>query len=457
MREPSPSTLRESATDLIDFERRRRRAPRIVLRWAFAKLCDQSMRVVDLLLALVLLIVFIPLWSLLMLLTLGRTPRFCCETLLGRDMKPFTRFSLNLPRRGVGGFFRRLHLDAFPVLLAIFSGKMAFVGPRAVAPGEIDARHRVNRRRFEVRPGLVGLWWVRHQGNIDFDPEAVTDAEYVDTRSPRGDLGVLARAGMVMAHSGGEQLPHRHDLQILGIPLHNLTMTEALDNIMALFGGTANAQVAFVNADCANIAYRDKEYLNILQHCRYVLADGIGMKLAGKILRDPIRQNVNGTDLFPLLCERMQGTTHGIYLLGGKPGIVDRVADWVLTQYPDTAVLGKHHGYYSPAEEQDIIADIAHSGATVLLVAFGVPRQEKWLAQHLTSTGVRVGMGVGGLFDFYSGNIARAPAWMREIGMEWFFRFLQEPGRLWKRYFIGNVVFLWRVQMERRRRTTREN
>jgi len=415
------------------------------------------MRLVDLLLALLLLIGLAPLWCVVLLLSLNRIPRFRAITLLGRAMTPFTIFSVNIPATGLGGLCRRLRLEAFPALLSIISGKMAFVGPRAVAQGELDTRERIVRRRFEVRPGLVGLWWLRHQTNIDFDPEAVIDAEYVDSHSPRGDLGMLARVGMVMAYGGRGSHPHRDQLNILGITLHNVTMEESLAKIIALQNGTSSRQIAFVNADCANIAFRDSEYLVILQQCELVLADGIGMKLAGKILHDPIRQNVNGTDMFPLLCERMHGTSHGMYLLGGKPGIVDGVVEWVQSNFPDMVVCGSHHGYFTPVEEPAIIADIASSGADVLLVAFGVPHQEKWLARHLAETGVRVGMGVGGLFDFYSGNISRAPAWMREIGLEWFYRFLQEPGRLWKRYFIGNAVFLWRVQMERRRRKTRDN
>ncbi len=92
---------------------------------------------------------------------------------------------------------------------------------------------------------------------------------------------------------------------------------------------------------------------------------------------------------------------------------------------------------------------VRDSGADLLLVALGAPRQDLWIKKNIASTGARVAMGVGGLFDFYSGRIPRAPLWMREIGMEWFYRFTQEPGRLWKRYFVGNAVFLYRVIKER--------
>ncbi len=127
----------------------------------------------------------------------------------------------------------------------------------------------------------------------------------------------------------------------------------------------------------------------------------------------------------------------------------ESVREWIETNYPEVTVSGCHHGYFSPEEEPEVIARINRSGADLLLVAFGAPRQDIWIDEHLEKTGAKVAMGVGGLFDFYSGNTARAPLWMREMGMEWLFRFTQEPGRLWKRYFVGNGVFLYRVMLEK--------
>ena len=119
------------------------------------------------------------------------------------------------------------------------------------------------------------------------------------------------------------------------------------------------------------------------------------------------------------------------------------------SQFPELPVRGYHHGYFSPEELPEVIADIKASRAEVLLVAFGVPKQDQWIEEHLGETGALLAMGVGGLFDFYSGRIPRAPAWIREVGMEWFYRFWQEPRRMWRRYFVGNAVFLTRVVRER--------
>jgi N-acetylglucosaminyldiphosphoundecaprenol N-acetyl-beta-D-mannosaminyltransferase len=113
-------------------------------------------------------------------------------------------------------------------------------------------------------------------------------------------------------------------------------------------------------------------------------------------------------------------------------------------------ISGAHHGFFSEAEEADVLETIRRSGAAVLLVAFGAPKQDLWISRNLAAAQVRVAMGVGGLFDFYSGRIPRAPSWMRELGLEWMYRFIQEPRRMWRRYFVGNVVFLYRVFCYRR-------
>jgi len=299
-----------------------------------------------------------------------------------------------------------------------------------------------------VRPGLLSLWWIRRRANIDYTTEAEVDGEYVESQSVWGDFGIALRA--IPAVLYGEGVATAPDLiTILGIPINNVTMTEAIETIMQWLNEDDHSQVCFVNADCANIAYRNKAYFEVLRTARFSLADGIGLKLAGKLLAREIKQNVNGTDLFPLLCEALSGTGKGLFLLGARPEVPEYVRDWIKKNYPGVIVSGCHHGYFSPEKEPVVIDQIAKSGADLLLVAFGAPRQDTWINDHLEETGVKVAMGVGGLFDFYSGKTARAPLWVREMGMEWLYRFTQEPGRLWKRYFVGNGVFLYRVMLEK--------
>jgi len=149
--------------------------------------------------------------------------------------------------------------------------------------------------------------------------------------------------------------------------------------------------------------------------------------------------------MFPLLCEAAAREHVPIYLLGAKPGVAQATADNMVERYPNLTVAGVRDGYFNAEEEDAVVEAINESGARILLVAFGAPRQELWLEQWRDRLAPPVCMGVGGLFDFYSGRIARAPAWMREMGLEWVFRLLQEPGRMWRRYVIGNPLFLYRV------------
>ncbi len=405
-------------------------------------------RVLDALVALALLLLLSPALA-FAFLTLGATERALKRSLrVGRWCRAFHEYSFALPDSGVGRFLARLRIHRLPVLFNILKGDMSFVGPRATSPGDLSPRERAARRRYEVRPGLVCLWWVRRRANIAYEGEAETDGEYVETRSIRGDLGIALRA-IPAALYGEGGVTAQKVVPILGVPIDNLTMSEAVEAIVKRLEDADPFQVCFVNADCINIACRDPDYLGVLRRADLKLADGIGLKLAGKLLGLDIRQNVNGTDFFPRLCEALSGAGRGVFLLGGRPGVAEGVRGWLAERYPGVTVSGVHHGYFLPEEEGEVIRRIAQSGAAVLLVALGAPRQDRWIHQHLEQTGVRVGIGVGGLFDFYSGRIPRAPLWMREMGLEWFYRFCQEPGRMWKRYFWGNAVFLFRVLRSR--------
>jgi exopolysaccharide biosynthesis WecB/TagA/CpsF family protein len=182
-----------------------------------------------------------------------------------------------------------------------------------------------------------------------------------------------------------------------------------------------------------------------------VYPDGIGVRLAAQMFGDGVEENINGTDLFPLLCQRLAGTSHGIFLLGAREGLAEKVAENMTERYPGITFAGCQHGYFTAENEDEVINKINASGASVLLVALGAPQQELWLARNRDRLNVRILMGVGGLFDYYSGRIERAPVWIREIGLEWVWRLLQEPGRMWRRYVIGNPLFLYRVWQQKKR------
>ncbi len=416
--------------------------------WAIAVLClGTAKRAFDLCVSLLVLAATSPFWALLLLVWRPAASAVVRTARVGRWAQSFEAYSFRTDGT-IGRFLKASRLHHLPGLLNVLRGDMSFIGPRAVAPGELSPRDRVARRRYDVRPGWICLWWLRKRANIAYEHEALSDAEYVESQSMLGDFGLALRA-IPAALYGREIGVAPDELSLLRIRIHNVTMGEAVETIVSWSETAGSRQVCFVNADCANIAWRNAQYAALLARADLTLGDGIGIKLAARALGLQLKQNVNGTDLFPRLCEAMQGRSGGLFLLGGRPGVAEAVNAWVAAHYPATRVCGWHHGYFTPAEEPDVLDRIRKSGATVLLVAFGVPKQDLWIEKNLSAAGVRVAAGVGGLFDFFSGRIPRAPQWLREMGLEWVYRLYQEPRRMWKRYIVGNFTFLYRVALER--------
>ena len=237
---------------------------------------------------------------------------------------------------------------------------------------------------------------------------------------------------------------------ILGVAVDNVVMTEAVDAVVSRLKNGPPCFIAFVNANSVNVAFENPEFRQVLKRADFRFADGIGMRLAGRWLGRPLREDVNGTDMFPMLCARLEGSGHRVFLLGARPGMAERVEQWIETHYPGVVVCGTRDGYFTEQATPQVIQSITAAKSDLLLVALGTPTQELWIARHLLHTGARVAIGVGGLFDFFGGRVRRAPRWVQSIEMEWLYRMLKEPQRLWRRYLIGNPLFLWRLLRGRR-------
>lgn len=209
-------------------------------------------------------------------------------------------------------------------------------------------------------------------------------------------------------------------------------------------------QFAFVNTDCMNISTQNSPYRHCLQTCcDRVFADGSGIRIASICKGISPKDNLNGTDMFPRLCEQAAHAGLSIFLLGADEGVAATAAQNMQGKYPKLIIAGTHHGFISdPDTEHKVIEDINNSGASILLVAMGAPKQQLWLAKNKHLLNVGVGIGVGGLFDFYAEKVQRAPLWVRQMGMEWICRLNEEPKRMWKRYILGNPLFLYRVFKE---------
>ncbi len=236
---------------------------------------------------------------------------------------------------------------------------------------------------------------------------------------------------------------------MLGVQIDNCTLTDAIDKIVDSAQTKSRHAYAFVNADCLNQASRNSSYARVLSHQQKVFADGSGIRLAAKIRGINVRGNVNGTDLFPLLCAEMEKQGLSLFLLGAAPGIADAVVKNILEKFPNLKIAGTQDGFFKSADTPSVIEKINNTKADILLVAMGVPCQELWIESNFSHLNCQVAIGVGGLFDFFSGRISRAPVWMRQTGLEWIWRFLQEPRRMWRRYILGNPLFLFRCWREK--------
>jgi alpha-1,3-mannosyltransferase len=176
-----------------------------------------------------------------------------------------------------------------------------------------------------------------------------------------------------------------------------------------------------------------------------VFNDGVGVDIASRLLFGrAFPENLNGTDFMPHYLSQTR-RRYRIFMVGGKPGVVERAAERLRKIAPRHEIVGHSHGYVPPEETADLIARIRDARADILLVAMGNPAQEAWLNAHLTASGCRLGFGVGGLFDFLATEVPRAPGWVQSVRLEWVFRLLQEPQRLWRRYLVDMPVFLGRI------------
>ena len=234
-------------------------------------------------------------------------------------------------------------------------------------------------------------------------------------------------------------------MRVLGVSVRALGRDDALAAIDRAFTpGGAPLPVAFANAHALNLASGDGRFRAALDRA-LVLPDGIGLDLAGRALHGtPFPANLNGTDFVPLLFDRTPRALR-IALLGARPERVGLAAAAIEARWPRHEVVVAIDGFRPSGEEERTVGEIAAARPDLLLVALGNPTQELWLDRNLARTGARVGIGVGALFDFLSGEVRRAPSLVRSARLEWLWRLALEPRRLAGRYLIGNAMFLARV------------
>lgn len=242
--------------------------------------------------------------------------------------------------------------------------------------------------------------------------------------------------------------PRRVD--ILGVGVDVLTAREAVERLVQLWDAGGQHQVVTLNPEMIMAARGDDRLREILRQSSLVVADGIGVVWASKLLGQPLPERVAGVDLASALIAKAAEQGRTIALLGGEPGVAQKAAQRLKGRHAALRVTGAYHGYFSEAEGDALIQEIARQRVDLLLVGLGAPKQEFWIHQNLHRTGARVAIGVGGALDVYSGKVRRAPAVWQRLGLEWAYRLIQEPRRV--RRMMALPRFVAAVLRQKRRK-----
>jgi N-acetylglucosaminyldiphosphoundecaprenol N-acetyl-beta-D-mannosaminyltransferase len=235
-------------------------------------------------------------------------------------------------------------------------------------------------------------------------------------------------------------------ITILNTKIDNLSMHQTLQCIENSILQNKKLHHVVVNAGKMVAMQRDLKLRQSVNSCDLINADGQAVVWASRILGQPLKERVAGIDLMENLVELAYKKNFKIFFFGAKEEVVSSVVKKYKIKYSKDIIAGYRNGYFNKEDEGHIAQQISDSGADILFVAISSPTKENFLYDNKEALeGVNFIMGVGGSFDVVSGLVKRAPLWMQKIGMEWFYRFAQEPKRMWKRYLIGNIKFIWMV------------
>ena len=241
-------------------------------------------------------------------------------------------------------------------------------------------------------------------------------------------------------------------IEMMGVRIDNLSMEETLRKVDGFICDGRPQQHVVVNVDKLVKASQDPELRRIINECALVNVDGMPVVWASRLLGKGLKERVAGIDLYEALMRRSAEQGWRVFLLGAKEEIVSAVKPIYERKYPGLIVAGYHNGYWEAEAEPRLVEQIKASRPDLLFVAISSPKKEQFLGRYQAEMKVPFAMGVGGTFDVAAGKVKRAPLWMQKSGLEWFYRFLQEPRRMFKRYFVDDIAFLWLLVREGARR-----
>ncbi len=243
-------------------------------------------------------------------------------------------------------------------------------------------------------------------------------------------------------------------VNICSIEIDTYTFKEVIEAIVhhALSDGTPE-YVVTPNAQHILTLQKDAHFREIYRKAFLVVPDGVSLLGAAKFLQTPLNGRVNGTDLFEKLCAIAPEKGLKIFLMGGRPGAAEKAKETLQARHPGIEIVGTHcppYGFESNSQELALInSKIKAAAPHILFVGLGAPKQEKWIYANYHELGVPISIGIGVSFELVANMVKRAPIWMQKMGLEWFFRLMVEPRRLWQRYIIGNPHFIFLVLRQR--------
>ena len=240
---------------------------------------------------------------------------------------------------------------------------------------------------------------------------------------------------------------------LLNTYINNVTMPEAILAIEQMIQGDKKSYIVAVNVDVVIKIEKDSYLKQIVDNADMVLVDGKPLVWISKIYGKPLKEKISGSDLVPLLCEVAAQKNYTIFIVGGKEGIAKQAKQNLEAKFPEVHIVGIYappFGFENDEKELDKINRmISNAHPELLIVCFGCPKQEKWIYENISKYDAKVSICAGATVDFLAGNVKRAPKWMSEHGLEWFYRFLQEPKRMFKRYFVDDVKIIGLVKKYR--------
>lgn len=237
-------------------------------------------------------------------------------------------------------------------------------------------------------------------------------------------------------------------IDVLGVGFDNMTMEQAVAEGMRLIDAEGAHYVVTPNPEIVETCREDAEAMEAVQSADLVIADGIGVIYGAKILGTPLKAKLPGIEFAQNLMAQMAKTGKTLFLLGAKPGVAEEAAKRLQKTYPGLQVVGTHDGYFK--EDEPVVAAIRQSGADVVFVCLGAPKQEKWMKKNGEATSAHLLLGLGGCLDVFSGTVQRAPEIYQKLGLEWFHRLLKNPSRFGR--MMKLPLFLVHVVGERGKR-----